>query len=600
MYSIGSENKEEHIGLLKSGPSRWLKSVIAASGGTATRYSFLVCTLSILIFCSTATCQWALLGHAAKGHEVAKQLNESKFESFSSHVSMFFFTVFSGCVLIFVTSRNKHRSCTVVSATISFVAGVAHFLIGQGVSPISICRGNMHAIVHFRWAEWLVCVPLMTFVVCDFLRAKYLFSCMGVQVLVILLGYISEILFTRWLKLLCFFASSLMYAVSMLSLYFICSSLGNYCEAVQKSKKVHTFELSQRSVYLLCKSIAVIWTIFPLVFLLNMFGYVSELDYVVTGPLLDLFSKAVFLGVLFTVHSQSDELQKKEIVDELKEKNNFQAKFLRFVYHEIRNPFNTIMLGLDHLLSEIQSQEHCHLLITLQKCARSVNKVVDDAVELTKNQASLEVLLEPISIEHLVYDAVGEFSVQSEQKGVLIETKISKNVPILVYADYTKLKKLFEILISNGVKFSSSGGVVTVTLIVEEMLPLHKISFLFSVIDHGPGINEEIVPFLFEPFGLVRPGDFSEDEHRGSGLGLCMAKHLADLLGVKIAVSTRLAMARTSNFTSHLKPALSWNRVTATAKVFSLNVFRNLGRLMSIVLQTTMLDRERLHGLTKS
>jgi len=561
MFSL-VERGEEAGAFLNSGPSRWFKSVIADSGGSLTRYFFFVCPLSVLMFCIIVLCQWAFFGHGSHANPLADQ---SFFQSICIHISTVFFTSFSACVLMAINSQSKQRSCAVVSATISLVAGVAHLVMGLGMSPISASKDNIHAVVHLRWAEWMVCVPLMTFIVCDFVQAKYLFACMGTQFLVVVLGYISEIVVIRWLKLVCFLTACLLYVFSMLSIYVICRALDNCCGMAKKSELVHVFELSQHSVQILCKSIVLIWTIFPLVFSLKMFGYISEQDYIDMSPILDLSAKAVFLGLLLTVHSHSDHKKNNQLVKELKRQNSFQAKFLRFVYHEIRNPFNTIMLGLDHLLNEIQIQEHCQLLITLKKCARSVNKVIDDAVELTKNQASLELLLEPTCLEQLVYDAVGEFSVQAEVKKVRIETHISKNVPMYVLADYVKMKKLFETLISNGVKFSSSGGIVTVALVVEEILQLNKVSCNFSVLDHGPGISDEILPFLFEPFGLVRPGDFSEDEDRGSGLGLCMAKHLADLMNAQVSVTTKLGNGSHFNvsFTLETCPQLDPNSKTS-------------------------------------
>ena len=45
-------------------------------------------------------------------------------------------------------------------------------------------------------------------------------------------------------------------------------------------------------------------------------------------------------------------------------------------------------------------------------------------------------------------------------------------------------------------------------------------SLIFSVTDSGPGISEHMIPLIFQPFEEVRPGDFSDDDNRGSGLGL--------------------------------------------------------------------------------
>jgi len=116
---------------------------------------------------------------------------------------------------------------------------------------------------------------------------------------------------------------------------------------------------------------------------------------------------------------------------------------------------------------------------------------------------------------------------------------MNKNIPRQVYGDSPKLKRMFHILISNGIKFSPRGKNVNVALEADDVLQPNMVCVTFSVRDSGPGISEEVIPLLFQPFGLVRPGDFSEDEDRGSGLSLCLLQHIANLMSFKVSVSTK-------------------------------------------------------------
>ena len=118
--------------------------------------------------------------------------------------------------------------------------------------------------------------------------------------------------------------------------------------------------------------------------------------------------------------------------------------------------------------------------------------------------------------------------------------EINKTVPRQVYGDGPKLKRMFHILLSNGIKFSPPEKNVNIALEADDVLQPNKVCITFSVMDSGPGISEEVTPLLFQPFGLVRPGDFSEDEDRGSGLSLCLLQHIANLMSFKVSVSTKI------------------------------------------------------------
>jgi len=363
---------------------------------------------------------------------------------------------------------------------------------------------------------------------------------MSVQFVAITLAYISELFVIQWARIFCFSASLFLYFAVVALVYSFCSFLPKHCAQIQMSKNIYAFEVSGDSVSFIGRSSVVIWTIFPVVYLFNMLGFLPEQDYLLLGPILDVITKSLYFGTMHFGLARSEELKKDCLIEELKMQNVFQSKFLRFVYHEIRNPFNSIVLGLDYLATEVQLQQHFRTLTTLKKCATYLTRVMDDAVILSKNQGTLELLKEPVNIEDLVQDAIEELIVFAKAKEVSFKVNISKSFPDEVYADISKTKKLFQTLISNAVKFSPFGGIVKLSLEVEDVLPLKTVSFTFCVTDHGPGICDDVLPLLFEPFGLVRPGDFSEEEDRGSGLSLCLANHIANLMGAKISVSTKV------------------------------------------------------------
>jgi len=393
----------------------------------------------------------------------------------------------------------------------------------------------------------MVSFPLMMFIAGDFVRPKYVFIGMAVQFLVTLFGYMAEVTALIWLKMLFVSVALALYSFILFSMCLVFTSLINSHETMQTLKGLQEFEMSQHSHKALGVSCIVIWTTSSTFFLLNNWKVISEQTYLLFEPVLDVMFKTIFLGLLFAVQTWSNEIKMVEMFRELKNQNKFQSKFLRFVYHEIRNPFNTIMLGLDHLQTEVKGLKQLELVSTLRKCAKSMNRVIDDAVELTTNQGTLELLKEPTNIEFLLNDVVEEYAILADSKRLSFNTHVPKNFPDHVYADSAKLRKIFQILISNAVKFSPVEELVKIILKVNNFLPPNQVMLSLSIIDNGPGISEEILPVLFEPFGFVRPGDFSEDEDRGSGLGLCMAQQLANLMDAKLTVETVLGQGSSFN-----------------------------------------------------
>jgi len=423
-------------------------------------------------------------------------------------------------------------------------------LISLGLSPVSSYSASAGIVVHFRYAEWMVCFPLMAFAVADFLRPKFLFIGIGLQFLTVLLGYIADVLILQWAKVLIFGIAFLLYVFLNITIYLVCIAVSNYQNMINGSKSecTHYFELSQGSIKTLGFGIGIMLSVVVGWFAFAQLGVIPQEIHFLVSPFVDVSAHCYFIGLLFHLSSQSDEMKKSKMVAELKEQSIFQSKFLRFVYHEIRNPFNSIMLGLDHLLSEVQFPDHIEILLTLKKSAQSLHRVINDAVELSKSQGALELVTEPINIEQLVHEAVNDFQPLARSKQVVIQMLVSKHIPPYVLADQAKLKKIFQTLVSNGVKFSPPGSHLAVTFEIEEYLPSNRVCYHFQVSDHGPGITNDLLPLIFEPFGLVRPGDFSEDEQRGSGLSLCIAQHLADLMDTKITVKTELGKGSIFNF----------------------------------------------------
>ena len=104
-----------------------------------------------------------------------------------------------------------------------------------------------------------------------------------------------------------------------------------------------------------------------------------------------------------------------------------------------------------------------------------------------------------------------------------------------MYADKARLLRLLSNIITNAVKFTGKGGAVKLTVREHERSEGSS-EFEFAISDNGQGISQEFLPRLFEPF--EREKTSTDSGYPGAGLGLSIAKRLAEIMGGTIRVQS--------------------------------------------------------------
>jgi len=407
------------------------------------------------------------------------------------------------------------------------------------LTPIStFMHPQPRVVVHARWAELMINLPLQVFILGHVTQAlpSYVFGAMALVFLLVLLGYLSAVSSSMTAFALCIAVASVLFLFVNSCIYTLTVTLSYHRFVLQCSRRTQMTVLNQAMIRALGISTTMLSFGYPILFVLNAVGAMPTKVYLLTTPIFSGIYKAIFLAILQVTHLEGEAKRMEAIVEELKTDNEMQTKFLRFVYHEIRNPFNSIMLGLNHLEEEEPLVPYRELIVMLRRAANTMNKVIGDVVDLTQARG-LQLIKEPVRIQAVVGSALEAVSDLVSDKKIEIQEDVSILIPPRMLADFVKLKKVFEVLISNAVKFSPAGSSIKLSLqVLDKSFNICTLSF--SVKDSGPGIPEKMVPLIFQPFATVRPGDFSEDENRGSGLGLCFAKHLADLMNGTLCFTT--------------------------------------------------------------
>jgi signal transduction histidine kinase/CheY-like chemotaxis protein len=207
-------------------------------------------------------------------------------------------------------------------------------------------------------------------------------------------------------------------------------------------------------------------------------------------------------------------------------------EFLATLSHELRTPLNAVLGWCDILNRADQTSpaEIADGLKTIERNARAQAQIIADILDMSSIIAGkMQVILRPLDLASLVHDAIETARPAAQAKGIRLEEALDPSLRRIV-GDGNRLQQIFWNLLSNAVKFTPKGGTVKVTMVqVESHIEI-------SVADTGTGIKPEFLPFVFDRF---RQADASTTrQYGGLGLGLSIAKQLAELHGGTITVES--------------------------------------------------------------
>jgi signal transduction histidine kinase len=210
-----------------------------------------------------------------------------------------------------------------------------------------------------------------------------------------------------------------------------------------------------------------------------------------------------------------------------------RVQFLADVSHELRTPL-TIVRGEAEVSLRGASRSIDEYRDTLERIVREVaqmSQLVDDLLFLARSESdTIRFEMRPIVLQDVLSEAVAAGEALTKPGTVRLDQEWPDD-PIRVDADPQRLKQAVVILVDNAIKYSGSGDAVRVTA-------RRNGGFAeVSVIDHGPGIQSDDLPFVFERF--YRGGAGGGTDLGGSGLGLPIAKWIAEKHGGQIAVSSQ-------------------------------------------------------------
>ncbi|MCU4175169.1 hybrid sensor histidine kinase/response regulator transcription factor [Carboxylicivirga sp. N1Y90] len=215
--------------------------------------------------------------------------------------------------------------------------------------------------------------------------------------------------------------------------------------------------------------------------------------------------------------------------EQLEAINQQKLSFFTNISHEIKTPLTLIYSPLKHLITKEASDEEVRkALPSLYRNVRRMIDLIEQLLEFRKTETStLKLNLSRFDCIFVCKEIINYFDYYTKLQGVSVELSADQT-ELWIELDKDKFIKILTNLISNAIKFSQSGDIVTVNIQSSTNLLSLEIS------DCGIGISDEEVNRIFDRYYQVETGI------KGTGIGLSLSKHLTELHGGSIGVSSEL------------------------------------------------------------
>ena len=227
-----------------------------------------------------------------------------------------------------------------------------------------------------------------------------------------------------------------------------------------------------------------------------------------------------------------------------KELDELKSGFVATVSHELRTPLSAMNMSLRLLQDERiggMNDEQLRLTGAMKEEVKRLLKLVNELLDLSRIESGGDMLnFREVRAEELIDAAITPMLMQLEQKNIELETAIEESIPP-VKADPNKIAWVLINLLNNAVRYSPEGAAI--------QLKVKRVDnkIVFSVKDHGAGIEPQYISRIFEKFVQVKTKNV-ESLNRGVGLGLAISKEFVNAHGGEIWVKSEVGKGSEFSF----------------------------------------------------
>ncbi len=255
-------------------------------------------------------------------------------------------------------------------------------------------------------------------------------------------------------------------------------------------------------------------------------------------------SPITFVGLFLDIDDERKmeerlERQKIDLQDALaaaQHANRAKTTFLNNMSHDIRTPMNAIIgftsLAAAHIDNKEQVQDY---LAKITTSSNHLLSLINDVLDMSRIESGkVKIEEKETSLPEIMHDlkTIVQADITSKQLEFYIDTADVINEHVL--CDRLRLNQVLLNLLSNAMKFTGPGGIVSVRILQKGNAPEGFASYDFQIRDTGIGMSPEFLEHVFEPFERERTSTVSGIQ--GTGLGMAITRNIVDMMGGTISV----------------------------------------------------------------
>ena len=232
-------------------------------------------------------------------------------------------------------------------------------------------------------------------------------------------------------------------------------------------------------------------------------------------------------------------------ITSFKELDVAKTNFIATISHELKTPLASSDFSLklleDERVSKLSTGQK-ELIENLKQDNKRMLKILSELLNMSQVEAGrIQLNIKNVNPAEIIENAIQAVAVSAKEKEIIIKDTSVKNLPS-IQADADKTTWVLNNFLTNAIKYSFNKSSVEVSAVQQNE------RYGFSVTDHGPGIDKEYLPRLFERYFQV-PGS----KEKGTGLGLAISKEFIEAQGGNIWVESEIAKGSTFYFSLPIK-----------------------------------------------
>jgi signal transduction histidine kinase len=269
----------------------------------------------------------------------------------------------------------------------------------------------------------------------------------------------------------------------------------------------------------------------------------DTLDRVITQQIIELHAALKETNRTLEERVRERTAELRHALDRLTEISQIKANLISNISHELRTPLAHIK-GYVELLYERQlgdlTPDQEGAMDVLHRASLRLERLIEDLIEFsTASREGLKLEVQSILLPMITKDVIERSLTKAEKKGVQLEVTIENELPA-IRADPDRLTWVLFQLLDNGIKFTPSGGSVTLSAQREDQ------QVILSVEDTGIGIPPERKQEVFEAFHQLDGSPTRR--YGGTGLGLALVKLILEAHGTAMRVDSKEGKGSTFSF----------------------------------------------------